>query len=200
MSKKLKTTAILVLTSVTFCVTAVTYKTFRIRLKAEQFLAQFSAVAVGTKQQQVQEIFRHFPEWTRTQECSEDSCQYVFEFQNTWLKTLHLSPWVAFFGSIHVQKGIVRYKEGYLGDGRSFWVRIMDLDCYPCSVARKPFSVQFHGLNPRIYLTPASTREERAVLQNLNLGVLTKVGGLNDSRELLPSSWDYLRKRALEDP
>jgi len=121
--------------------------------------------------------------------CSADHCDYLFEFQNTWLHRLHLARFTSFGAEIKIRNGLVviRSIEFLVVRGQLIFFAAVVEDS--TDKLRRPLPSRRLKAKTIIWLTAESTAAERQQSFAFNLECLSKIGGCKDSFELLPGPW-----------
>ena len=172
--------------------------TLNTKKDAAALLSELEHVQVGQASfEEVQAIARRFSSHVLkgTGSCTPTECNLTLDFENVWLRRLHLAPATTFGAVLLVRSGRVYY----LGAGMTLYlgseVISASTTMFEGDHRRPAYSVVTkRGLDNRpwqalIHLTPEATPSQHKVAFLFNLGCLDKIGGCKDSSDLLPMVW-----------
>ncbi|MGH9418044.1 MAG: hypothetical protein ACRD01_15595 [Terriglobales bacterium] len=176
------------------------------RSQAGRLLKELNAIEVSRTH--FRQVERLATQYGGNAACVADNC--LFQFQNAWMNRLHLAPLTEF--SVMIERS------GSPSDAGGGGIRAIDMAMlvsrrdpgdWPGSgtiasalvfdrggfSGERPFqaSITFgvNGVPGRtvVRIAPKATPSQRARARAFNLRCLTRIGGCNSSRELLPGIW-----------
>lgn len=192
-----KRTALSVITFLLLLFAAiVVYKTARTTRQAGRFMRAVSELQLrSSTDADVRRVVEQYGGRVESKVCTSTECMYLFDFDNAWLRTLHLAPSVRLTSTLGVSGGVLVFRRVFITSGRGpapFGAfvdeTISSPDGVPQSFHVSP-QAEATGLRWRIHvtLTPEASAEQRRIAYGVNVGCLRCLGGCDDAQELLPS-------------
>jgi hypothetical protein len=180
------------------CIAGIGSRVIHVRNKAEEFLRDATALQLRLATQgQVQRLMERSGGHIEPSTCDSKGCAYFVRFENSWLRMLHLAPRTQFTATLGMVDGVLGYRRVFLTSGNTsseFGAFVQEWLISPKGPEAFHVSGAFVGSGTpyRVFidLTPDATPEQHRAAYALNLECLSKFGGCENARQLLPSvSW-----------
>jgi hypothetical protein len=166
---------------------------YYVRLCAKQFLAEVEMLRPGKSSiQDIRLLERRYRRFVVPHDspCTDEHCEIGFSFDNQWLARIHMAPGTVFGARITATSGKISSISIGLDTPPAYFTNVKEVagqaDSTPYKLTGRRATSGSAQFSLNVELTAAVSEGIRRSAYNFNLSCLTKVGGCNDARQMLP--------------